>query len=137
MREKEGKKERERSKLLRGEDVGPIATKPRDVIYTAWQHGHCSKKDRWKEGGEERRGEEEGRGGDGGGEEKPHLFTTLAPLYHPSFPSPPPPHSCLSLLHPQATGDTPPTLASPPACLGCVNKAYNSPDAQLHVTFEE
>ncbi|KAI3358462.1 hypothetical protein L3Q82_014885 [Scortum barcoo] len=40
----------------------PIAAKPRDVIYTAWQHGHCSRKDRWKEGGEEEGGEEEDRG---------------------------------------------------------------------------
>lgn len=38
------------------------------MIYTAWQHGHCSKKDRWKEGGEgeERRGG--GVRGGGGGE---------------------------------------------------------------------
>lgn len=39
------------------------------MIYTAWQHGHCSKKDRWKEGGEEG-----GEGGEGGeeGEEGGH-----------------------------------------------------------------
>ncbi|XP_077447444.1 uncharacterized protein LOC144067504 [Stigmatopora argus] len=33
----------------------PIAAKPRDVIYTAWQHGHCSKQDRWKERRQRRR----------------------------------------------------------------------------------
>ena len=61
-------------------------------------------------------------------EEKPHLFTTLAPYI--THPSPAlhrhPPHSCLSLLHPQATGDTPPSLPSAPACLRCVKYSWNS-----------